>query len=99
MNRAAYLIRQMLQNSETGQPADVPSAEFKTQVALVKAARNAIHDTTAQAQSALRRTNDEYAEVDAIRGLGDDLQPGVMKLARAYLLRISSRPADWFPFT
>jgi hypothetical protein len=42
---------------------DVPGAEFKAQVALVKAARNAIHDTTAEAQSALQRANDELAEV------------------------------------
>ena len=42
---------------------DVPSAEFKAQVAPVKAARNAIRDTTAEAQSALQRANDELAEV------------------------------------
>ena len=42
---------------------DVPSAEFKAQVALVKAARNAIRDPTAEAQSALQRAHDELAEV------------------------------------
>jgi hypothetical protein len=39
------------------------SAEFKAQVALVKAARNAVGDRTAEAQSALQRANDELAEV------------------------------------
>jgi Arc/MetJ-type ribon-helix-helix transcriptional regulator len=42
---------------------DVPSPEFQAQVALVKAARNAIRDTTAEAQSALQSANDELAEV------------------------------------
>ena len=42
---------------------DVPGAEFRAQVALVKAARNAIRDTTAEAQSALQRASDELAEV------------------------------------
>jgi Arc/MetJ-type ribon-helix-helix transcriptional regulator len=37
-------------DSSIGQ--DVPDAEFKAQVALVKAARNAIRDTTAEAQFA-----------------------------------------------
>jgi len=49
--------------SDTSIGEDVPGAEFKAQVALVKAARNAIRDTTAEAQSALRRANDELAEV------------------------------------
>ena len=49
--------------SDTSTAQDVPSAEFKAQVALVKAARNAIRDTTAEAQSALQRANDELAEV------------------------------------
>ena len=49
--------------SDTSTAEDVPSAEFKAQVALVKAARNAIRDTTAEAQSALQRANDELAEV------------------------------------
>lgn len=49
--------------SDTSTAEDVPSAEFIAQVALVKAARNAIRDTTAEAQSALRRANDELAEV------------------------------------
>ena len=49
--------------SDTSTGEDVPGAEFKAQVALVKAARNAIRDTTAEAQSALQRANDELAEV------------------------------------
>jgi hypothetical protein len=49
--------------SDTSIGEDVPGAEFQAQVALVKAARNAIRDTTAEAQSALRRANDELAEV------------------------------------
>ncbi len=49
--------------SDTSTGEDVPSAEFKAQVALVQAARNAIRDPTAEAQSALRRANDELAEV------------------------------------
>ena len=48
---------------DTSTGEDVPSAEFKAQVALVKAARNAIRDTTAEAQSALRRANDELTEI------------------------------------
>jgi len=48
-------------DASTGE--DVPSAEFKAQGALVKAARNALRDTTAAAQSALQRANDELAEV------------------------------------
>ncbi len=36
---------------------DVPSAEFKAQMALVKAARNAIRNTTAEAQSVLQKAN------------------------------------------
>ncbi len=42
---------------------DVPSAEFKAQVALMKAAKTAIRDTTAEAQPALQRANDELAGV------------------------------------
>jgi len=49
--------------SDASTAEDVPSAEFKAQVALVKAAKNAIRDTTAEAQSALQRANDELAEV------------------------------------
>ncbi len=49
--------------SDTSAGEDVPSAEFEAQVALVNAARNAIRDTTAEAQSALQRANDELAEV------------------------------------
>ncbi len=49
--------------SDTSIGEEVPGAEFQAQVALVKAARNAIRDTTAEAQSALRRANDELAEV------------------------------------
>ena len=49
--------------SDTSIGEDVPSAEFKSQVALVKAAKDAIRDTTAEAQSALQRANDELAEV------------------------------------
>ena len=49
--------------SDTSIGEDVPGAEFKAQVALVKAARNAIRDTTAEAQSALRRANDELTEI------------------------------------
>ncbi len=49
--------------SDTSIGEDVPGAEFRAQVALVKAARNAIRDTTAEAQSALQRANDELAEV------------------------------------
>ena len=49
--------------SDTSTAEDVPSAEFKAQVALVKAAKDAIRDPTAQTQSALQRANDELAEV------------------------------------
>ena len=49
--------------SDTSTAEDVPGAEFEAQVALVKAAKNAIRDTTAEAQSALQRANDELAEV------------------------------------
>ena len=49
--------------SDTSIGEDVPSAEFKAQVALVKAAKDAICNTTAEAQSALQRANDELAEV------------------------------------
>jgi len=49
--------------SDTSIGEDVPSAEFKAQVALVKAAKNAICDTTAEAQSALQRADDDLAEV------------------------------------
>ena len=49
--------------SDTSIGEDVPGAEFKAQVALVKAAKDAIRDTTAEAQSALQRANDELAEV------------------------------------
>jgi hypothetical protein len=49
--------------SDTSIGEDVPGAEFRAQVALVKAARNAIRDTTAEAQAALQRANDELAEV------------------------------------
>jgi len=50
-------------SSDTSIGEDVPSAEFKAQVALVKAAKDAIRDTTAEAQSALQRAVDELAEV------------------------------------
>jgi hypothetical protein len=49
--------------SDTSAAEDVPSAEFEAQVALVRAAKNAIRDPAAQAQSALQRANDELAEV------------------------------------
>jgi len=49
--------------SDTSIGEDVPGAEFKAQVALVKAARTAIGDPTAEAQSALQRANDELAEI------------------------------------
>ena len=54
--------------SDTSTAEDVPSAEFKAQVAkaqvaLVKAAKNAIRGTTAEAQSALQRAHDELAEI------------------------------------
>lgn len=49
--------------SDTSTAEDVPGAEFEAQVALVKAARNAIRDTTAEAHSALQRASDELAEV------------------------------------
>ncbi len=49
--------------SDTSTAEDVPGAEFKAQVALVKAARNVIRDPTAEAQSALQRADDELAEV------------------------------------
>jgi hypothetical protein len=57
--------------SDTSAAEAVPSAEFKAQVALVKAAKNVIRDTTAEAQSALQRANDEVTEVRAMRP-GDD---------------------------
>jgi hypothetical protein len=47
--------------SDTSTAEDVARAEFKAQVALVNAAKNAIRDTTADAQSALQRANDELA--------------------------------------
>ena len=50
-------------SSDTSIGEDVPSAEFKAQVALVKAAKDAIRDTTAEAQSVLQRAVDELAEV------------------------------------
>jgi len=69
-NSRAVLVRYQVPRSwVTGATSDasiaedVPSAEFKAQVALVKAARSAIRDTTAEAQSALQRANDELAEV------------------------------------
>jgi hypothetical protein len=49
--------------SDTATAEDIPGAEFKAQVVLVKAAKNAIRDPTAEAQSALQRANDELAEV------------------------------------
>ncbi len=49
--------------SDTSTGEDVPAAEFKAQVALVKAAKDAIRNPTAEAQSALRRASDELAEV------------------------------------
>ena len=49
--------------SDTSIGEDVPGAEFKAQAALVKAAKNAVRDTTAAAQSALQKANDELAEV------------------------------------
>jgi hypothetical protein len=49
--------------SDTSIGEDVPGAEFQAQVALVKAAKNAVRDTTAAAQSALQKANDELAEV------------------------------------
>ena len=49
--------------SDTSIREDVPGAEFRAQVALVKAARNAIRDTTAEAQSALQRANDELGRL------------------------------------
>jgi len=42
---------------------DVPGAEFKAQAALVKAAKDAVRDPAAQAQSALQQANDELAEI------------------------------------
>ena len=50
-------------SSDTSIGEDVPSAEFKAQVALVKASKDAIRDTTAEAQSALQTAVDELAEV------------------------------------
>ncbi len=49
--------------SDTSTGEDVPGTEFKAQVALVKAAKNAIRNPAAEAQSALRRASDELAEV------------------------------------
>jgi hypothetical protein len=69
-NSRAVLVRYQVPRSwligttsDTSIGEDVPAAEFQAQGALVKAARNAIGDTTAEAQSALRRANDELAEV------------------------------------
>jgi hypothetical protein len=62
--------------SDNSTAGDVPSAEFKAQAALVKAAKNAIRDMTAEAQSALQTAIDELAEVRR-RESGDDLRPGV----------------------
>ncbi|MGD0247386.1 MAG: hypothetical protein ABSB59_44670 [Streptosporangiaceae bacterium] len=69
-NSKAVLVRYQVPRSwvigatsDTPTAEDVPGAEFKAQVALVKAAKNAIRDTTAEAQSALQRANDELAEV------------------------------------
>jgi hypothetical protein len=49
--------------SGTSTGEDVPGAEFKAQVALVKAAKEAIRNPTTEARSALRRASDELAEV------------------------------------
>ena len=49
--------------SDTSIGEDVPGAEFKAQVALVQAAKDAIRGSTAEAQSALQRANKELAEV------------------------------------
>jgi len=49
--------------SDTSIGEDVPGAEFKAQVALVKAAKDAVRDSTAEARSALQRASDELAEV------------------------------------
>ena len=49
--------------SDTSVGEDVPGAEFKAQVALVKAAKDAVRDMTAEARSALQRASDELAEV------------------------------------
>jgi phytoene/squalene synthetase len=49
--------------SDTSIGEDVPGAEFKAQVVLVKAAKDAIRNTTAEARSALQRANDELAEI------------------------------------
>jgi hypothetical protein len=49
--------------SDTSTGEDVPGAEFKAQVALVKAAKEAIRNPTTEARSALRRASDELAEV------------------------------------
>ena len=49
--------------SDTSIGEDVPGAEFEAQVAVVKAAKDAVGDTTAEAQSALQRANDELAQV------------------------------------
>jgi len=69
-NFRAVLVRYQVPRSwligatcDTSTGEDVPSAEFQAQVALVKAAKNAIRDTTAEARSALQRANDELAEV------------------------------------
>lgn len=66
--------------SDTSTAEDVPSAEFKAQVALVKAAKDAIRDTTAEAQWVLQRANDELAEVRHREAEGD-LRPGVSSAA------------------
>jgi len=69
-NSRAVLVRYQVPRSwligatsDTSIGEDVPGAEFKAQVALVKAAKMAICNTTAEAQSALQRANDELAEV------------------------------------
>lgn len=55
----SVLVRYQVQVPGT----EVPGAEFKAEAALVKAAKTAIRDTTAEAQSALQRANDELAEI------------------------------------
>ena len=69
-NSRAVLVRYQVPRSpligatsDTSIGEDVPGAEFQAQVALVKAAKDAIRDTTAEAQSALQRAVDELAEV------------------------------------
>ena len=47
---------------------DVPSPEFAAQVTLVKAAKNAIRDSTTETLAALQKASDDLADADRRAG-------------------------------